>query len=95
MAGRDLVSEYFNEPILYGGLICTRAEAIADMEVQGMSKRCIDRWMFGAETAPDPAILVVDEGDNCSAWEPIGVTPAARGEGKSESIAHYFEAVGA
>ena len=94
MARRDLVSEYFNEPIFYGGLICTRAEAIADMEAQGLNQRCIDRWMFGAESAPVGTALVVDEGENYDGevWGPIGVTPAARGEGENESIAHYFEA---
>lgn len=92
MARRDLVSDYFNEPIFYGGLICTRIEAIRDMEEQGLNQACIDRWMQGAERAPEPAVVMVDEGDNCEAWEPIGVTPAAQGEGKNESIAHYFEA---
>lgn len=92
MARRDLVSDYFNEAIFYGGLICTRIEAIRDMEEQGLNQRCIDRWMQGAELAPMPIALVVDEGDNYDGevWEPVGVTPAARGEGKNESIAHYF-----
>ncbi len=59
MARRDLVSDYFNEPIFYGGLICTRAEAIGDMEAQGLNQRCIDRWMQGAESAPSEAVVAI------------------------------------
>lgn len=89
---RDLVSEDFNEPIFYGGLICTRAEAIADMEGQGMSQPCIDRWMQGAELAPaEPAVVIgTDEYPGGELWEPVGVTTAAAGEGKNQSIAHFF-----
>lgn len=94
---RDLVSEYFNEPIFYGGLICTRIEAIRYMEEIELPERCIDRYMMGATLAADlgadePA-LVFDDGDDYPGeiWGPIGVTPAAKGEGKPEGIAHYFE----
>ena len=93
---RNLVSEYFNEPIFYGGLICTRAEAIKDMEEQGLDQRCIDRWMHGAQLAPSPAVVFDghDEYPGGELWEPVGVTPAVTGEGKTESIAHYFEPAG-
>jgi len=87
---RSVVSDFFNEPIFYGGLICTRAEAMRDMEGQGMDQRCIDRWMQGAQLAPEPSILVVG-GEEYETWDAIGVTPAARGEGPDESVAHYFE----
>ena len=97
MARRDLVSDYFNEPIFYGGLLCTRAEAIRDMEEQGLNQRCIDRWMFGAELAPAEAVVVIgaDDYPGGELWEPIGITPAALGEGNNESIAHYFDGVAA
>lgn len=90
----DRVSEFFNEPIFYGGLICTRIEAINDMRAQGMSEVCIDRWVQGAQLAPLPTALFFDDGDDFDAetWETIGVTPAAAGKGKNQpSIAHYFE----
>lgn len=94
--GRDLVAEYFNEPILYGGLICTRAEAIGDMQEQGLPERCIDRYMSGvtplAEMSGPTVVVGADEYPG-EIWGPIGITAAARGEGPNEkSIAHYFEA---
>jgi hypothetical protein len=85
-----LVSEFFNEPIVYGGLICTRIEAMRDMEEQGIDQRRIDRWMQGAQLAPDPSVLVIG-GEEFVTWDAIGVTPAARGEGPNGSVAHYFD----
>ena len=90
-AKRTVVSDFFNEPILYGGLICTRTEAMQDMEEQGMDQRCIDRWMQGAQLAPEPSVMVVGS-EEYETWDAIGVTPAARGVGPNESVAHYFEA---
>ena len=96
MSGRNLVSDYFNEPIFYGGLICTRAEAISDMEDQGLPQRCIDRYLQGNASAPPQATVVIGADEYPGEiWEPIGITPAARGEGKNESIAHYFEGAAA
>ena len=88
---RDLVSDYFNEPIFYGGLICTRVEAIRDMEEQGLNQQCIDRYLQGNASTPFPPEEVPDGYDGPVAY-PIGITPAARGEGPNESIAHYFVA---
>jgi hypothetical protein len=92
-AKRSVVTDFFNEPIFYGGLICTRAEAMRDMEEQGMDQRCIDRWMQGAQLAPEPSVMVVG-GEEFETRDAIGVTPAARGLGPNESVAHYFERSG-
>ena len=88
-AAHSSATDFFNEPIFYGGLICTRSEAIGDMEEQGMNQRCIDRWMQGAQLAPEPSVLVFG-GEEYETWDAIGVTPAARGNGPTESVAHYF-----
>jgi hypothetical protein len=92
-AQRNAASDFFNEPIFYGGLICTRTEAMQDMEEQGMNQRCIDRWMQGAQLAPEPSVLVVG-GEEFVSWDAIAVTPAARGVGANEPVAHYFESPG-
>jgi hypothetical protein len=89
---RNVVSDFFNEPIFYGGLICTRVEAMRDMESQGMSQVCIDRWMQGAQLAPEPSVMVIGD-EEYETWDAIGVTPAARGVGPNGSVAHYFEVI--
>ena len=53
-ASRDstsFVDRYLNEIIDYGGLPCTRAEAILDMQQMGLTQPMIDRWLQGNELA--------------------------------------------
>ena len=45
------ISSYLTEIIDYGGELCTRAEAIADMQRMGLPQGCIDRWLQGYELA--------------------------------------------
>ena len=47
----SFVDRYFNEIIDYGGLPCTRAEAILDMQQMGLTQPMIDRWLQGNELA--------------------------------------------
>ena len=43
-----------NEVIIYGGLLCTRGEAILHMEsLNPPSKRCIDMFMFARDQRGD------------------------------------------
>lgn len=72
-----LVDDYFNEPIFYGGAICTRAEAIADMEESGLDQRSIDRWLQGAELAAERGLGLPFTGDESGEWEPVGITAKA------------------
>ena len=48
---RNFVSRYLNELIDYGGIPCTRAEAILDMQQIGLTQPEIDRWLQGNEHA--------------------------------------------
>ena len=41
----------YYELIDYGGIPCTRAEAILDMQRLGLDQPCIDRWLQGNELA--------------------------------------------
>ena len=45
------IDRYLNEIIDYGGIPCTRAEAILHMQSIGMDQPCIDRWLQGQELA--------------------------------------------
>ncbi len=42
---------YLNEIVDYGGMPCTRAEAILDMQRIGSTQGEIDRWLQGHELA--------------------------------------------
>jgi len=44
-------NNYLDELISYGGIACTRAEAILDMQRLGVDQPCIDRWLQGHELA--------------------------------------------
>ena len=48
---QTFVSRYLDEIIDYGGLPCTRAEAILDMQQMGLTQPEIDRWLQGNELA--------------------------------------------
>ncbi len=50
MATRPMrANKYLDELISYGGIPCTRAEAILDMQAMGLDQPCIDRWLQGYE----------------------------------------------
>ena len=45
------IDRYLGEFIDYGGELCTRAEAIQDMQQMGLPQPAIDRWLQGSEFA--------------------------------------------
>ncbi len=54
LARRDsarFIDRYFNEIIDYGGLPCTRGEAVLDMQRMGLTQPMIDRWLQRYELA--------------------------------------------
>jgi len=46
---RVTANRYLSEVIDYGGILCTRPEAILDMQSMGLTQVDIDRWLQGYE----------------------------------------------
>jgi hypothetical protein len=56
--GRDLVSEYFNALMRYGGLACTRLEIIQDLNAKGIKEGpAWFRWLDERNELPPDSTL--------------------------------------